>query len=121
MFHIILLIVFLDILSLVVIVTLHNATYFIFLIIFCDFNTLFGDPYNLTYTNIEIIVYTNIHWQEFFFNPNPNLAIKRNQGLKCINMKNIKNVMLQWKYIFKTIIVVAFYKLTIGFNFYRTR
>ena len=70
MFHIILLIVFLDLLSLVVIVTLHNATYFIFLIILCDYNTLslFGDPYNLTYTNIEIIVYTNIHWQEFFFN-----------------------------------------------------
>ena len=66
----------------------------------CNLNTLFRDPDNLTYTNIEIIVYTNIHWQEFFFNPNPNLAIKRNQGLRCINMKNIKNVMLQWNDIF---------------------
>ena len=87
MFHIILLIVFLDLLDLVLTVFLHNATYFIFLIIICDLNTLFGDPDNLTYTNIEINVYTNIHRQEGFFNPNLILATERNQGLKLINNK----------------------------------
>ena len=51
----------------------------------CDFNTLFGDPDNLAYTNIEINVYTNIHRQEGFFNPNLILATERNQGL--INKK----------------------------------
>ena len=57
----------------------------------CDLNTLFGDPDNLTYTNIEINLFTNIHRQEVFFNPNLILATERNQGLKQIHRIKIYN------------------------------